>query len=101
MLKPKVMSIVWTHRALKNAISIKGYLLAHFSDKEVDSFYAILKSFEIAVCAFPSLYPYSAVKKSLRRAVLSNVLSVYYRVNKEKIEVIAILDNRCDAEKWI
>ena len=57
--------------------------------------------FEIAVCAFPSLYPYSAVKKSLRRAVLSNVLSVYYRIHKGKIEVIAILDNRCDAEKWI
>ena len=95
------MSIVWTHRALKNAISIKRYLLVHFSDKEVDNFYAILKSYEIAVCAFPSLYPYSTIKKNLRRAVLTNVLSAYYRVQKGKIEVIAILDNRCDAEKWI
>ena len=75
--------------------------MAHFSDKEVDKFYAILKSFEIAACAFPNLYPYSAIKKNLRRAVLTNVLSVYYRVRKGKIEVIAILDNRCDAEKWI
>ena len=101
MLKPKVMSIVWTNSSLKNAISIKGYLLTHFSDKEVDNFFAILKSFEIAVCAFPNLYPRSLVKQNMRRAVLTNVLSAYYRVHKGNIEVIAILDNRCDAEKWI
>lgn len=101
MPKSKVASILWTERSLQNAISIKEYLSMHFSDKEVDHFYANLQSFEIAVCAFPELYPQSFIQKNIRRAVLSKVLSAYYRVHKGKIEVIALLDNRCDITKWL
>ena len=101
MAKPKVASILWTERSLQNAISIKEYLVSNFTSKEVDHFYAILKSFEIAVCAFPELYPQSSVQKNLRRAVLSKVLSAYYRIHKGKIEVIALLDNRCDISHWL
>jgi len=101
MPKPKITSIYWTERSLQNAISIKNYLLTNFSDKEVEHFYSLLQSFEIAVCAFPKLYPQSSVKNNIRRAVLSKVLSAYYRVHKSKIEVVAILDNRCDISKWL
>lgn len=101
MPRNKVVSIVWTERSLQNAISIKEYLSANFSSKEIDHFYAILQSFEIAICAFPELYPKSSIKKDIRRAVLSKVLSAYYRVHKGKIEVIALLDNRCDVSQWL
>lgn len=101
MLKPKLASILWTKRSLQNTISIKEYLISNFSSKEVDHFYAILQSFEIAVCAFPELYPQSSIQKDIRRAVLSKVLSAYYRVHKGKIEVIALSDNRCDISQWL
>ena len=101
MPKSKVASIVWTERALQNAISIKEYLSSRFSFKEVDNFFKILQAFEIAVCAFPNLYPQSTIKKNIRRAVLSKVLSAYYRVHKGKIEVISLLDNRCDITQWL
>ena len=101
MPKPKVADILWTERALQNAISIKGYLISNFSSKEVEKFFAILQSFEVAVCAFPKLYPPSKLKKNIRRAVLSKVLSAYYRIHKGKIEVIALLDNRCDVSQWL
>ena len=101
MPKSSVTSIVWTERSLQNAISIKEYLVSEFSAKEIDGFYSLLESFEIAVCAFPELYPESEVKKRVRRAVLSKVLSVFYRVKKNKIEVLAILDNRCDIGNWL
>jgi len=101
MPKSKVVSIVWTERSLQNAVSIKKYLSTHFSVKEVDHFYAILQNFEIVVCAFPELYPHSLIQKSIRCAVLSKVLSAYYRIHKGKIEVIALLDNRCDISNWI
>lgn len=99
MPKSKVTSIVWTERSLQNAISIKTYLISNFSSKEVDHFNAILQAFEIAVCAFPDLYPKSLIKKNIRRAVLSKVLSAFYRVHEDRIEVIALLDNRCDIYK--
>ena len=101
MPRQKVASIVWTDRSLQNATSIKKYLENNFSAKEIEVFYSLLESFEIAVCAYPELYPKSGIKKNVRRAVLSKVLSAYYRINKGKIEVIALLDNRCDIGKWL
>jgi len=101
MPKPKVVSILWTERSLQNAISIKEYLISNFSTKEVGRFYAVLQSFEIAVCAFPELYPQSSVRKNIRSAFLSKGFYVYYRSHKGKIDVIALLDNRCDISQWI
>ncbi len=101
MPKANIASIYWTERSLQNAVSIRNYLLSSFSTREVNHFYALLQSFEIAVCTFPKLYPQSLVKKNIRRAVLSKVLSVYYRVNRGRIEVLAILDNRCEISQWI
>ena len=100
MPKSIVVSVLWTDRALQNAISIKDYLLLKFSEKEVENFFSLLTAFEIAVSAFPELYPVSSVKRKVRRAVLSRVLSTFYRINKNNIEVLAILDNRCDLSEW-
>lgn len=96
MANHEVISICWTERALQNAVSIKGYLASNFSSTEIENFFAILRTFEIAVRAFPKLYPQSTLRKTVRRAVLSRVLSAYYRIHKGNIEIIALLDNRCD-----
>jgi plasmid stabilization system protein ParE len=101
MPKSKATSIVWTARSLQHAISIKEYLEKNFSSKEIEVFFSLLESFEIAVCAYPELYPGSGIKKNIRRAVLSKVLSAFYRIHKGKIEVLAILDNRCDIGNWL
>lgn len=90
------LPVFWTERALQNAVSIKVYLSSNFSSREVENFFSILQTFEIAVGAFPKLYPISTLKKNIRRAVLSQVLSAYYRVQKGRIEIIALLDNRSD-----
>ena len=101
MPKLKGVSIFWTDRALQNAISIKEYLLLKFSDKEVESFLSLLNAFEIAISAFPKLYSLSSIKHGIRRAVLNKALSVFYRIRKNNIEVLAIIDNRCDLTEWI
>ena len=101
MPRHKVASIVWTDRSLQNAISIKEYLEHNFSAKEIVNFYSLIEAFEIAVCAYPELYPQSGIKKNIRRAALTKVLSAYYRIKKGKIEVLALLDNRCDIGKWL
>ena len=101
MPRGKVLTIVWTDRAIQNTIAIKLYLSANFSSKEFEHFLSILQTFEITVCTFPEIYPKSTIKKNIRRAVISKVLSVFYRIRKGKIEVLAILDNRCDISNWI
>lgn len=79
MHKSKDLQFVWTEKALQNAVSIKHYLLTHFSSTEVAHFFATLQDFEEAVSLFPKLYPESIFKKNIRRAILSTVLSAYYR----------------------
>jgi len=101
MPRSKVASIVWTERSLQNSIFIKQYLENNFSLKEIDDFFSLLEAFEIVVCAYPELYPQSGIKKNIRRAVLSKVLSVYYRINKEKLKSLhfwtidVIFENGC------
>jgi plasmid stabilization system protein ParE len=101
MPKYKIVSVLWTDRALQDAISIKKYLQHTFSDKEVENFLSLLSSFEIAASAFPELYPSSSAKRGVKRAILSKVVSVFYRIRKNNIEVLAILDNRRELSKWI
>ena len=97
MPEKKALTILWTDEALKNASSIKAYLEESFSEKEIGRFYSLLSAFEEA----PKLYPQTNRKTKIRRAVLSKVLSAFYRISSNKIEILAILDNRCDISKWL
>jgi plasmid stabilization system protein ParE len=101
MPKYRINEVLWTDRALQNSTSIKQYLLTAFSNKEVDNFYSLLSTFEFVITAFPELYPSSQVKLGVRKAVLSKVLTVYYRIKKNNIEVLAVLDSRCDISRWL
>ncbi|NOU46343.1 MAG: type II toxin-antitoxin system RelE/ParE family toxin [Bacteroidales bacterium] len=101
MPEPKILSVVWTERALQHAISIRKYLQEHFSSKEVDHFVALLRAFEFTVRPHPKLYPETVFQKAVRRAVLNKVCSVFYRIYNHKIEILAILGNRCDLDKWL
>lgn len=101
MPEKKKLTVLWTYQALKNAFSIKDYLEENFSGKEIQKFYLLLSVFESAVTTFPKLYPRTNRKARIRRAVLSREVSAFYRIIVDKIEVLAILDNRCDLTKWL
>jgi hypothetical protein len=96
----KPLPVLWTNRSLDNARSIKKYLLHKFTQKEVNIFFALLTAFEKAVSLFPKLYPVSSQQRQIRRAVLSKELSAFYRISKNGIEVLALIDNRCDSSEW-
>ena len=96
----QILPIDYTDRAISGLIRIKAYLLKHFTQREVENFYIMLRSFEKVVAVFPELYPVSARNKAIHRAVLSKQLSVFYRSSTNKISVIAIIDNRMDYSKW-
>ncbi len=100
MPKPIKLEVFWTSKSLYQASLIKNYLKENFSQKEIDQFYLLLSSFAEAVSLFPKLYP-ETKKLKIRRAVLSKELFVFYRISKVNIEVIAVLDNRCNLFKFL
>jgi plasmid stabilization system protein ParE len=95
-----MLTIVYSERAIKQAETIKRYLLYKFTQREVDHFYELLTLFEDRVISFPELYRKSGGNKKLHRAVLSKQLSVFYKHSKSKITVMAVLDNRMSPKKW-
>ena len=101
MPEKKKLNVLWTNQALSNASNIKAYLEENFSVKEINNFFSLLSAFESAVTTFPKLYPQTNKKAKIRRAVLSREVSAFYRIIDIRIEVLAILDNRCDLSKWL
>ena len=95
MAEKKKFIVEYSQQSLENAREIVYYLQKKFTEKEVNSFYKALNDFEKIIVFYPTIYSESK-KKRVRRAVLSKVLSVYYSINKNKISIIAIFDNRWD-----
>jgi plasmid stabilization system protein ParE len=95
MAEKKKLVIEYSKQSLINAKEIVTYLKWKFTDKEVNKFYQALNDFEKIISVYPTLYSESQ-KMKIRRVVLSKVLSVYYSINRNKILIIAIFDNRWD-----
>ena len=66
----------------------------NFSQKEVENFELMVQDFERSTGQFPDLYPASIKYPELRKAVLNKRLTVYYKYGKNKIDVVAMKDNR-------
>ena len=94
------LPVIYSGRSFENTTEIKGYLLLHFTQREVDKLYALLQSLERVVTVFPDLYPKSIKNKKMHRAVLSKQLSVFYTVSKKAITIVSIMDNRMAYTRW-
>jgi hypothetical protein len=100
MAEKRKFVVEYSSQSLKNATEIISYLQRKFSQKEIDNFYKTLNDFENIIHLFPTLYAESK-KVKIRKAVLSKVLSVYYKLMKNKVVIIAILDNRWEESNRI
>lgn len=100
MPEKPLFEVYWTDNAFNNASQIKNYLSKNFSEKEVAAFYSLLAAFESVVNAFPYLYPSTKNNIMIRRAVLNKHLSVFYRIQKNRIEVLAAFDSRKNLTDW-
>ena len=98
MTEKKRLVVKYSLSSLNSATQIVAYLRRRFSEKEVTKFYQFLSDFEQIIGIFPTLYPES-LKRNVRRAVLSKELSVYYNEKKNKVNIVAILDNRWEQSR--
>src|SRR5438045_2244145 len=100
MAEDHYVFVDWTDRSISDSLVIKKYLEKEFSQKEIENFYKLLEAFENIILSFPRLYPQSTKNKKIRRAVLSKELSVFYKLSRDKVIVLAVLDNRVGYSKW-
>lgn len=100
MAEKQVFTLEYSPTSLKNALDIVAYLRNKFSEREFNRFYLLLIDFEHIVIQYPTLYNESQ-KRNIRRAVLSKELSIFYMIRKDKISIVAIIDNRWDLDRII
>ncbi|MEO9796885.1 MAG: type II toxin-antitoxin system RelE/ParE family toxin [Crocinitomicaceae bacterium] len=97
-MKKGYSEIIWSPLAESQYIKIKDYLLRKFTQKEVNKLNNLLDQFHEIILKFPELYPQTEFRNNLFRAVLSRQVSVFYRIEKKTVQIVAIYDNRQNFE---
>ncbi len=90
------MKVTLSQEAYEQLHELIDYLEKNWSDRVVDNFLAKLTKSMDTMSIMPFGYPESVSYKGLRRCVVTPQTSIFYRVNNEEIEIMAIIDNRSD-----
>lgn len=92
-------SIEWSPRSRQDYLNLLEYLHRDWGEKVIKRFNDILQSKLKNIAERPELYPASGKTKKVRRCVINRQISLYYRIKKNKIELITLFDTRQDPEK--
>jgi len=91
--------IVWTNKALANLDNIIQYLTDNWTEKEISKFFRKLDKRIYIISLRPLLYPLTSNRKNVRRSVLTSQITIYYRINKQIIEILTLFDDRQNSSK--
>ena len=91
--------IEWSPRSKNDYLKLLEHLQEEWGEKVVKKFNGRLQTVLKTIASTPRLYPASSRMKDVRRCVVSKQTSLYYRVKKDKIELITLFDTRQDPRK--
>jgi plasmid stabilization system protein ParE len=93
--------ILWTDHALDELSQTFQYLQLNFSEKEISRLAERIESTIGYISKYPKLYPESAQKPGVRRAVITGFNALYYRLNvdADQIEILSFFSTREDPDK--
>lgn len=86
--------IVWTDKALANLDNIIDYLKNNWTENEISGFFRKLDKRITMIGQRPLLYPLTPNRKNVRRSVLTAQITIYYRINKQSVEILTLFDTR-------
>jgi len=92
-------SIIWSPFAESDLDEILEYLIANWSNQVVHDYVDLVDRFIGQIGNQPMMYPIINKKLKVRKCVLTKQNSLYYRENKERIEILRIYDNRQNPKK--
>ena len=91
--------ILWTDFALKELENTINYLETHWTERELRNLAIKLEETLTLVSKNPTLFQISDFKKEIRRAVVLSHNTLYYRIEKNQIEIISFFSNRQSPKK--
>lgn len=86
--------LIQSDEALKGLQEIIEYLGNKFPEKDVKKFAKKLDKQLDLIKKSPESSPRSKYSENIRRTVITKLTSIYYRIDKDEIKLISIVDNR-------
>lgn len=91
--------IIWSPFAESDLDGILEYLTANWSNQVILDYLDLVDRLIAQIGNQPKMYPIINKKLKVRKCVLTKQNSLYYRENKERIEILRIYDNRPNPKK--
>lgn len=94
------MKLILSAEAERNFANTKAYIKSEWSEKSAQKFSGQVFKCLLKISQYPEMYPYFSKPRLIRKSKASRHTIIYYRVNKDVIEVLALKDERQDARKF-
>ena len=91
--------ILWTDHAITELKETIEYLENNWTEKELRTFSTKLDHTIELISKSPEMFPESLEKKDIRKAVVEKYNNLYYRINKNSIEILSLFSNRKNPNK--
>lgn len=89
-----VKGVIFSPIAIKNTKEIIQYLKKEWSDNSANRFINILREKISIIKEYPNSYNSLDGRENIRRCVITKQTTLYYKIGKNKIEVITSYDSR-------
>ena len=86
--------IIWTDHALAELKEIINFLESNWTRKEISRLFKKIEKSLAQIGRNPAMYPKTDKRESVRRAVLTRQLTLYYKTDKNYIYILSLFDNR-------
>ena len=91
--------ILWTNHALSELENTIEYLKENWTERELKNFSKELDYTIELISKKPELFQVSNKNKNVRRAVVAKFNNLYYRLNKETVEILSFFSNRQNPDR--
>lgn len=91
--------IFWTDYALDELAQTIKYLEENWTEKEIKNFFLKLEETIGFIVQNPYFFQVSDFEKEIRRAIILNHNTLYYRIKNNSEEVISLFSHRQDPKK--
>ena len=91
--------VEWSDEAITQLSKIYDYLEQNWTGREIRKFSVRLERVIELIAQYPRMFAVSQHKKKVRRCILTKQNSLYYKVDRHRIFIVTLFDNRQDPKK--
>jgi plasmid stabilization system protein ParE len=88
------LPVIWSHQATNEYLQIIDHLILEWGDFTAKKYVARIEYLIGLITENPQLFVVTPQRKDVRRCVVNKQTSLYYRVYKNRIEIISLFRTR-------